>query len=1028
MRQCLKILLVLLGFFQGGATVFAQNQMLTSVLFDEEKGLNVTSINDIFQDREGFLWLATREGLVRFDGYTFKYFRNQPGDSTSISNNHVFCITEDKDGNIWLGLYRGGISCYNRVTGQFRNYPFTEKLKIKTSSVVRIFIDREARFWVGLGGYGIAHFDPKSGAIKKYDLITAQNSDYTPEEIAAFNTASDIWQDENGLLWCATAGDLVSLDPKTGEVTRRKYDKVAKSGFKLNQAYNLYPEGDFLWMGGWGSGLRRFNRKTGEWKQYFLVENAKFPDAVNVVNGIVPKSKDEFWISSADQGLCIFNKETEKFTLPSQNSALPGLPTSGTWKICIDKQGNIWLNSQHLQRLQLKDKQFIFNQVDVANPYQHTNPAIKDLLEDRDDRFRLIGLISGDGMQLLDKKTGKKVAIKLPGARKKVDDDHYPKQFLQAKNGTVWVLAWQKLYRFNPQRKSLEIPIQPDVDLPENGLNFYTQITEDKQGNLWLGTSSSGVLRYDPSTGETTQFKSDESKKGSIPTNVVGVVMADGKGRVWFGSRNKTAYGYYHAEDNQFYYLDANGKPTQDLASTRTNNIFTDNKGNVWVCTEQGILYFDCAGDHPRLIKKYTIADGLSSDYVTWGVADKQDIVWLVAGHELCRLDKMTGQISRFGKQDGYTSANFGIGRLRDGSIYLSAASGFFKFNPESLKPLQQKYPLVLTSFKVNDKVIYDGSQLGNLPPFVVPNDGHFFSLEFTGLNMTNPELGRYEYQLEGFDSQWINAEERHYANFTNIPAGRYQFKVKLKGNPPEEALVVPIVVEVAFYKTDWFWILVTLLAVAGLTWFYLHRQQQARALRDLQSKAQLLEKEKALMQYESLRQQLNPHFLFNSLTSLNSLITIDPKAASGFLDSLSKIYRYILKSSEREVVPLSDELKFAESFVKLQKTRFGEGFQVHFKVDEEDLHRKIVPVTLQNLIENAIKHNIIDEETPLVVEIFSENGFLVVRNNLQKKNFVESSNGRGLVHLKSFYKYLSDQDIEIEENGKHYTIKIPLV
>ena len=195
-----------------------------------------------------------------------------------------------------------------------------------------------------------------------------------------------------------------------------------------------------------------------------------------------------------------------------------------------------------------------------------------------------------------------------------------------------------------------------------------------------------------------------------------------------------------------------------------------------------------------------------------------------------------------------------------------------------------------------------------------------------------------------------------------------------------------------------------------------------------LQSKAQLLEKEKALMQYETLRQQLNPHFLFNSLTSLNSLITIDPKSAATFLDSLSKTYRYILKSSERDTVPLSEELKFGESFVKLQKTRFGEGLQVQFRVNEDDLHRKIVPVTLQNLIENAIKHNIIDEESPLLVEVFTENGYFVVRNNLQKKNIVETSNQRGLANLASFYKYLSDQEIVVEDDGQHFTIKIPLI
>ncbi|MBK9013200.1 MAG: histidine kinase [Saprospiraceae bacterium] len=163
-------------------------------------------------------------------------------------------------------------------------------------------------------------------------------------------------------------------------------------------------------------------------------------------------------------------------------------------------------------------------------------------------------------------------------------------------------------------------------------------------------------------------------------------------------------------------------------------------------------------------------------------------------------------------------------------------------------------------------------------------------------------------------------------------------------------------------------------------------------------------------------------------MTSLGSLISMDPKAAVTFLDSLSKTYRYILKSSERETVPLTEELKFGESFVKLQKTRFGEGLQVNFKVDEEDFHRKIVPVTLQNLLENAIKHNIIDEDEPLVIDVFVEGDYLVVQNNLQRKKFVETSNKRGLTNLQSFYRYLSDKPIVVEEDGAFFRIKIPLI
>ena len=208
----------------------------------------------------------------------------------------------------------------------------------------------------------------------------------------------------------------------------------------------------------------------------------------------------------------------------------------------------------------------------------------------------------------------------------------------------------------------------------------------------------------------------------------------------------------------------------------------------------------------------------------------------------------------------------------------------------------------------------------------------------------------------------------------------------------------------------------------------YKYRIKQKQAIDELNSRAQLLEKEKSVVQYENLKQQLNPHFLFNSLTSLSSLITVDPKIARQFVDQMSKIYRYILKSSDNETVPLINEINFATTYVKLQQTRFPKGFEVHINVDEEFYDRKIVPVTIQNMIENAIKHNIIDEESPLVIEIFVEDEYLVVKNNLQKKNVVEASNKVGLEKMITLYKYLIDKPIIIKVANEKFEIRIPLI
>lgn len=179
---------------------------------------------------------------------------------------------------------------------------------------------------------------------------------------------------------------------------------------------------------------------------------------------------------------------------------------------------------------------------------------------------------------------------------------------------------------------------------------------------------------------------------------------------------------------------------------------------------------------------------------------------------------------------------------------------------------------------------------------------------------------------------------------------------------------------------------------------------------------------------YESLKQQLNPHFLFNSLTSLSGLIETDQQVAGDFLEQMSGIYRYILKNGNNETAFIKDEIEFVQLYINLQKTRFKKGLEVNINVPEEYQHYKIAAVTLQNMVENAIKHNIIDATSPLVIDIFIDGDYIVVKNILQKKGVVESSNKKGLAQFVSLYKYLSELPVLIFETDKYFEIKIPLI
>jgi LytS/YehU family sensor histidine kinase len=192
--------------------------------------------------------------------------------------------------------------------------------------------------------------------------------------------------------------------------------------------------------------------------------------------------------------------------------------------------------------------------------------------------------------------------------------------------------------------------------------------------------------------------------------------------------------------------------------------------------------------------------------------------------------------------------------------------------------------------------------------------------------------------------------------------------------------------------------------------------------------KAERLQKEKAQVQFDNLKTQLNPHFLFNALTSLNSLIFEDQALASRFLQQLSKVYRYVLQHKDKTTVTLETELSFIDHYVSLLRTRFKDSLRILFLVEEADKGLNIVPVTLQILIENALKHNVVDQNKPLTITIRTFDHSLEVRNNVQLKRRVEESNKLGLEKLRGVYGYLTTRPVIIEDDGNSFSVKIPLL
>jgi len=210
--------------------------------------------------------------------------------------------------------------------------------------------------------------------------------------------------------------------------------------------------------------------------------------------------------------------------------------------------------------------------------------------------------------------------------------------------------------------------------------------------------------------------------------------------------------------------------------------------------------------------------------------------------------------------------------------------------------------------------------------------------------------------------------------------------------------------------------------------YFFRNWQESVEEKAGLQVQAAELEREKFNLQYHQLRNQVNPHYLFNTLSSLDGLIQTNPDLASEFVRHMSKVYRYVLQHKENEVVSLEEETGFIRHYIELLHIRHGEGLLIKLDISEDAKEKGIVMVTLQMLIDNAIKHNIVQKESPLYIVVGNDGSNLVVQNNMQRRGHIDTSNGQGLKQLAQLYAYHTDAQIQIDDSDSCYTIRIPLL
>lgn len=1020
--RCL-LALVFVGWMGPSFAQLPQDLKITN--FDGATGFFSRVVSSLVKDEKGYLWIGTADGLYRYDGYTFRNYHKQPGDNNSLPDNSIVQLALGADQSIWMGLSKGIISRFDPASGKFTHYPITCKGKAVSGTILMLMVDGSNDIWFSIRQKGFWHMNIQTGICESYALVTDQDNEIPKDRHDEFNTVYTGIQASPGKLWLATHIGLYSFDKKTRRLTPERKTNFQPGEFRDDDFTCITKDGDLLWMGSWAGGLTRYNTLTHEWKNFKhnLAETKKY--TTNIISGVKPRSADELWVTSTDRGLGVFDKTRERFTYYS--SSRTDIPAKLCYALESGRDGNVWLvHEWGLTRVQPRENQFQYTATPVTKTDNVQFYYLRDMVEDENNLYIATSL--ADGLHVVNKKTGvsKQYAVKvLPGEESFLS----VYKLLKDSKGNIWVVSRDYLYQFDARKQQLVMIAQPNGYPMQNSSSWFRNIAEDKEGNIWITSAKNGVFLYSAATQSYKHFYHDAADKNSLSSNTIHTVVTDKSGKVWIAGTNG-CLAFFDRAASRFVNVPVS---VNGLEQTNIEGLAADSKGNIWVGTGDGLVQMNTQTARPAIVKVYTSQEGLRGDAAYSIQEDPSGNIWCATPSALCMINPSTQRVNSVLLQNDVIKSitNRLFLSVADHKLQVLTYGGYYSFDPVSLKESHPDSVVTVTSFRVKDKEYYYEKMLAKEGKVKLASTENLFTFEFAVLDYKQSDDHRYAYMLEGFDKDWVNAGGRRYASYTNIPGGNYTFKVKALntyGDANSAVLSIPLHVNAPVYQRWWFIILAACAFSVLLYVLYRFRLEKEREILRLSAKATALEKEKTQVQYENLKQHLNPHFLFNSLTSLGSLIRINQKLAADFLDGLSKIYRYILQSKDSELVSLKDELKFIQTFISLQKTRFESGLMVNLLIDETHYHQKIVPVTLQNLVENAIKHNIIDEETPLVIDIFVEGEYLCVRNNLQKKKFVETSNRQGLDNLKSLYHYFSDLPMLIEESKSYFIVKIPLI
>jgi len=800
-------------------------------------GLSQASVHAIAQDKYGFMWFGTQEGLNRFDGYHFHTYLSNDTDETSISNNWVEALVADPQGFLWVATNSGGLNRLDLITGSVVRYQHDpdDAASLSSNRVRALALDGSGALWIGTHGGGLNRLDTASGHLERVQLVPDGPAAEPTDRIRALCEAAD------GTIWIGTDGaGLYRLDPFSNALSHYQHDPNNASTLSEDRVRSLYVDKKGrLWIGTYGTGLNRFIPETCGFQRYPHRSSSPRSVASNEVTAIHDDGEGNLWIGT-DGGLSQWLQDSDEFrTYRHESTDHASLIHDRILSLFEDAGGVVWIGTYSgLNKWNPRTGHFAHYRRNASEAESLSSNIVTSFAEDTRGAI-WIGTHGGGLNRMLSAQGQFEHYRTAKNGAGGLNDDRVM-SLAASRDGGIWVgTQTAGLNHFDPETgdfSSFQHDPKDENSLSANGI---TALLEDRQGVLWVGTWQGGLNRYDPTTESITRFRNDPDDPQSLGSDRVVALLEDSSGALWIGTDGG---GLNRMDRNTgvFERLMDDDDAWSDESSRRIWTIYEDSERNLWIGSQaRGLSKWGAQDRDAGIVRfrHYGRNEGLQSMAVHGIQGDGRGTLWLSTNRGIMRFNPRSGAVKSYDVLHGLQGLDFNQGahfRASDGRLYFGGSNGFNVFLPKNIKDNQYVPPVVLTSLLKFNQEFMSGPQLAEVDMLRLDHRDYVIAFEFSALDFTDSEKNQYRYKLEGFDDEWVDASNVRRATYTNLGAGYYKFRVKASNNDGvwnEQGVSLPVKVFPAPWRAWWAYLTyVTVTIVLIWTYIKMHIRRLERA------------------------------------------------------------------------------------------------------------------------------------------------------------------------------------------------------